>query len=43
MICAYKNDIEKIGGFNKELKTWGEEDLKFAWHLAKNKDYKMIR
>ena len=43
MMCAYKKDILDIGGFNKNQKTWGGEDLKFAKGVARNKDLKLIR
>ena len=43
MMCIYKKDIAEIGGFNKDQKTWGGEDLKFVKSVARNKDMKIIR
>ena len=43
MICAYKEDIEKSGGFDKSQKTWGGEDKEFAYHVLNNRSLKLIR
>ena len=43
MLCAYKKDIEKVGGFKKNQTSWGEEDLDFAIKVFTNVDLKLIR
>ncbi|XP_066984872.1 chondroitin sulfate N-acetylgalactosaminyltransferase 1-like [Macrobrachium rosenbergii] len=43
MVCVYKEDFLKIGGFDKDRTGWGGEDLAFVRRTINARDYKIIR
>ncbi|XP_068245200.1 chondroitin sulfate N-acetylgalactosaminyltransferase 1-like isoform X2 [Palaemon carinicauda] len=43
MVCIYKDDFNKIGGYDKDRTGWGGEDLAFVRKTIKAGDYKIVR
>lgn len=42
MMCIYKSDYSKIGGYNKKIRGWGGEDYAFT-DLTVKKKYEIFR
>jgi len=37
MLCIYKSDYQKVGGFNKNIEGWGGEDVMFFHKIVRNR------
>ena len=42
-VCAYRNDVISIGGFNVGIKEWGYEDIHLFEKFISRKSYDVIR
>lgn len=37
MLCSYKSDLDRVGGFNSRIEGWGGEDVDLAKRILANK------